>query len=420
MIVALVASTAGIGAAAPGPNATSMDVDADDRPIDVSNWLTLSDNGAGSIDDRSSVPERLSFVERLLTNVFSSAFDQPEQTDRPAVPDDDAWTDRGDSSDDSLERDNGDADGNDETATDEVASDDDESDVVDDADENAPEESDDENAGDESSDSVGDENETDGIEDTDETDGETDGADESDEPSESDSEGETDDTDSSDDTAGSDESEIDDDDSAGDDTTDSSASDDGDEADEITVVDGDAEDTDGTVSDDGTTDEDADTAGDGTLDRALVEQYIHEGINEERTARGLEALEFDEDLQEIARGHSEDMAERGYFSHEDPEGNTFADRYAEHGYECRAYTDGGAYYTGGENIAYTYVDQPVRTDSGDVVEHTTERELADGLVEQWMNSDGHRENILADHWNTEGIGIAVTDDDRVYATQNFC
>ncbi|ELY47948.1 CAP domain-containing protein [Natronorubrum bangense] len=233
------------------------------------------------------------------------------------------------------------------------------------------------------------------------------------------------DKDDSSETDDSSDSDTDDDSSETDDSNESVADEtddtDGDDAgDEHTGVDGDESDTDAGDADDDTGADDADGSDADTLEWALVEQYIHEGINEERTTRGLEALEFDEDLQEIARGHSEDMAERGYFSHTDPEGNAFADRYAEHGYECRAYTDGGTYYIGGENIAYTYVDQPVQTDSGDVVRHTTERELADGLVEQWMNSDEHRENILADHWNNEGIGIAVTDNDRVYATQNFC
>ncbi|MHC3439583.1 CAP domain-containing protein [Natrialbaceae archaeon A-gly3] len=197
------------------------------------------------------------------------------------------------------------------------------------------------------------------------------------------------------------------------------------EDDESTDADGDDEAGDSTddETEDGT-DEDTDDGAadddDGALDRALVERYVHEAVNEERTDRGLEALAFDDELREIARAHSEDMAERGYFAHDDPEGNSFADRYEEHGYECRAYTDDGYYYTGGENIAYTYFDQPVRTSSGEIVEHTTERELANGIVDQWMNSDGHRENILAEYWNNEGIGIAVTDDNRVYATQNFC
>ncbi|WP_255191244.1 CAP domain-containing protein [Natronobeatus ordinarius] len=165
----------------------------------------------------------------------------------------------------------------------------------------------------------------------------------------------------------------------------------------------------------------SDETGDGgALDRTLVEQYVHEAVNEERAARGLEELEFDEELQTIARTHSEDMAERGYFAHTDPDGNSFADRYDEHGYDCRADAGGGYYYIGGENIAHTHFDKPVRTDSGEIVRYTDERELADGIVEGWMNSDGHRENLLADHWTNEGIGISVTDDDEVYATQNFC
>ncbi|MDQ2049898.1 CAP domain-containing protein [Natronolimnohabitans sp. A-GB9] len=182
-----------------------------------------------------------------------------------------------------------------------------------------------------------------------------------------------------------------------------------------------ADDEDASSEDDAVEDDShAAESDDDTLDRVLVERYVHQAVNEERTDRGLEALEFDDDLQEIARAHSEDMAERGYFAHVDPDGNTFEDRYAAHGYECRAYTGDGSYYTGGENLAMTYVNQPVQTDTGAVVEYTDERELADGIVDQWMNSDGHRENLLAEHWNNEGIGIHVTEDDEVYATQNFC
>ena len=147
---------------------------------------------------------------------------------------------------------------------------------------------------------------------------------------------------------------------------------------------------------------------------------MHDYVNEERTQRGLSALDFDEDLREIARSHSQDMAERGYFSHTDPEGDDFSDRYEEFDYTCRVPTDDGMYYTGGENIAYTYYETNVRTGSGDTVYYDTESELARGIVDQWMNSAGHRQNMLADYWQNEGIGIYVTSDNRVYATQNFC
>lgn len=54
---------------------------------------------------------------------------------------------------------------------------------------------------------------------------------------------------------------------------------------------------------------------------------------------------------------------------------------------------------------------------------TNESELAEIIVTQWMESTGHRENILRPEWNSEGIGVAIddTEDDTVvYVTQNFC
>ncbi len=37
-----------------------------------------------------------------------------------------------------------------------------------------------------------------------------------------------------------------------------------------------------------------------------------------------------------------------------------------------------------------------------------------------MNSPGHRENILTEIYDREGIGVEITDDHKVYVTQNFC
>ncbi|WP_436347276.1 CAP domain-containing protein [Natronorubrum sp. FCH18a] len=229
---------------------------------------------------------------------------------------------------------------------------------------------------------------------------------------ESDEGDDTDETDDADDTT--DEDETDDED-----TTDE------DEADEDETDEADEDETDGTeedetddADDEDSTDEDEtdDPADDDAddVDRAAVEQYVHEAVNEERAARGLEELEFDTELRDIARAHSEDMAERGYFSHVDPEGNDFSDRYDDAGYECNA--NG---YTGGENIAQTWYDTPVSTDDG-TVQYEDEQELGYGIVDQWMNSPDHRDNILAEQWENEGIGVHITDDDQVYVTQNFC
>ncbi|RDZ32005.1 CAP domain-containing protein, partial [Haloferax sp. Atlit-24N] len=53
----------------------------------------------------------------------------------------------------------------------------------------------------------------------------------------------------------------------------------------------------------------------------------------------------------------------------------------------------------------------------------TEQELADGLMDQWMNSTGHRKNILTPEWNNIGVGVYIIEESggtAVYATQNFC
>jgi uncharacterized protein YkwD len=46
-------------------------------------------------------------------------------------------------------------------------------------------------------------------------------------------------------------------------------------------------------------------------------------------------------------------------------------------------------------------------------------EIAKTTVEGWMKSPGHRENLLGYH-TSEGIGVAIASDDKVYITQNFC
>lgn len=159
------------------------------------------------------------------------------------------------------------------------------------------------------------------------------------------------------------------------------------------------------------------------LNRTKIEQKVHREINERRQEKGLQPLEYDERLQTVARSHSKDMGQRQYFSHSSPEGETVEDRYQEHGYSCRVPTSRNRYTTGAENIAYTYAHERIEQNSGDTAYYTNEEEIAKGLVNQWMNSTGHRENILRPYWENEGIGIYITEIDgetRVYATQNFC
>lgn len=154
-----------------------------------------------------------------------------------------------------------------------------------------------------------------------------------------------------------------------------------------------------------------------------VEQLVHEEINNVRRERGLTPLSFDEDLRKIARYHSEDMATSGYFAHTAPNGETVEDRYQQFGYQCQVRTGGNQYATDGENIAKTYYQATIALDNGSTAYYDSPEALADGVVRQWMNSEGHRKNLLKPYWENEGIGVKIAEEDgetAVYITQNFC
>lgn len=150
-----------------------------------------------------------------------------------------------------------------------------------------------------------------------------------------------------------------------------------------------------------------------TIDVGKVERLIHQNVNSERQSQALETLSFDSDLQEIARYHSEDMAKVDYFAHNAPDGETMEDRYENFNYQCRVSVGNSRYITGAENIFSI-------TFSGT---HYSEQTIAKKAVDGWMDSEGHRENILKENWKKEGIGVYIEEKDektKVYVTQNFC
>lgn len=130
-----------------------------------------------------------------------------------------------------------------------------------------------------------------------------------------------------------------------------------------------------------------------------VEQAVHAEVNEIRDRESLPALGLDRHLAGIAREHSRRMATNGFFSHESPDGDTVADRYDAWDYSWRRC---------GENIAARHP-----TSLRDA------RAIAREVVDGWLHSDGHRENLLDPDWNVEGIGVYYATDGSVYTTQNF-
>lgn len=103
-------------------------------------------------------------------------------------------------------------------------------------------------------------------------------------------------------------------------------------------------------------------------------------INEQRAANGLSALSKDAKLMDIAQRKSNEMVEKNYFLHTSPTYGTPFDMMKNFGI---------TYKTAGENIA------------GNSSMKAT--------VDSWMNSEGHRKNILSNSYNYIGVGVTKSD-----------
>ena len=151
-----------------------------------------------------------------------------------------------------------------------------------------------------------------------------------------------------------------------------------------------------------------------------LEQRIHDLVNRERQKHGLAPIDWDDALARIARKHSADMAKRGYFSHDSPEGHDFSNRYGAGGYTCRVPV-GATVHLGGENIFQNNRYNSVTTVNGRAYyDWNSEEDIAGSTVRGWMNSPGHRKNILTPYWKREGIGVHLTPENEIFITQNFC
>ncbi|HET6580850.1 MAG TPA: CAP domain-containing protein [Methanoregula sp.] len=159
-----------------------------------------------------------------------------------------------------------------------------------------------------------------------------------------------------------------------------------------------------------------------TISTDALEQRVHDLINQQRTARGLASLRFDPALADIARKHSEDMAAQDYFAHVNPAGQNPTARGIAAGYTCRKVY--GSYYTYGiaENLFQNnlYSSATYYSNRETVYAWNSPEEIAQTTVGGWMNSSGHRENIVTPTYDREGIGVAIAADNKVYITEDFC
>ncbi|NLP14001.1 MAG: SafA/ExsA family spore coat assembly protein [Clostridium sp.] len=114
-------------------------------------------------------------------------------------------------------------------------------------------------------------------------------------------------------------------------------------------------------------------------------------VNVERAKYGLPALKANWQLSRVARYKSQDMVDKGYFSHTSP---TYGSPFK------MMESFGIRYSAAGENIA-----MGLRTPSE--------------VMNAWMNSPGHRNNILNRSFNEIGVGLAKGPNGRLYWTQMF-
>ncbi|MFH1229731.1 MAG: CAP domain-containing protein [Candidatus Aenigmatarchaeota archaeon] len=152
-----------------------------------------------------------------------------------------------------------------------------------------------------------------------------------------------------------------------------------------------------------------------------LELEIHDLINTERQNNGLSTLQLDSRLSDIARTHSIDMSLNSYFSHTNLKGQDPTARGNAAGYSC--FKGYGSYYTNGlgENIFQNNLyDSVTYIDGVPFYSWNSQNELASSTVSGWMQSPGHRQNILTTTYDREGIGVAISSDNNVYITQDFC
>lgn len=113
-------------------------------------------------------------------------------------------------------------------------------------------------------------------------------------------------------------------------------------------------------------------------------------LNQDRAANGLPALTLNSQLTSLADAYAADMIKRGYFSHYNPEGESPFDRMDKAGI---------TYTAAAENLAINTSVAAAQT--------------------AFMNSSGHRANILNSSYTDVGIGVVHSSDGSVYVVQEF-
>lgn len=140
-------------------------------------------------------------------------------------------------------------------------------------------------------------------------------------------------------------------------------------------------------------------------------------VNLERIKHGLKPLKHNPALTVIARTHSQDMALRDFTGHVNPDGLDPTARAKKAGFKTTIKRGNTLRVGVGENI---YETQSYMEENGAKTPYLEELDMvAEKGIRGWMNSPGHRKNILNPDYTMEGTGAAVSKDKKIRVTQMF-
>jgi uncharacterized YkwD family protein len=122
-----------------------------------------------------------------------------------------------------------------------------------------------------------------------------------------------------------------------------------------------------------------------------IETQVVKLVNVQRTRRGVAALTQNYSLSNLARRKAQDMIDKRYFSHYSPTYGSPFDMMKRYGFK---------FIAAGENIAMG-------------------QRTAQEVMNSWMNSSGHRANILNPNYTQIGVGLAIDRSGRNYWVQMF-
>jgi uncharacterized protein YkwD len=130
-----------------------------------------------------------------------------------------------------------------------------------------------------------------------------------------------------------------------------------------------------------------------------LEDLVFQKTNQHRRVKGLAPLSQDNELREIARAYSNDMLARRFFDHTTPDGISFDERILDRYRHRVRFVGENIWYASGYNLGKIH-------------------QIAKEIVDDWMSSPGHRDNMLDPDFTHLGVGISGRNG-TIRATQEF-